>query len=135
MPKHTLTIEHDEREELIIEADIRIMANQMRGSRFWCEMVNSGVPLHIRRGAIRAAWDSLVGNLDEVTDYNARGGLLRDHDALQAREAMYLRMHDKGFSYPEIGKAFGVSHSTVIPAVRRRKLARSQRKETQGQAA
>lgn len=46
-------------------------------------------------------------------------GECRDHEVVAARDEIYVRLHDAGFSYRKIGLLFGKTHKIVSRGVRR----------------
>jgi hypothetical protein len=93
------------------------------------------IPLNIERAALKAAVACGVRDLDNVMQRNARGNLTKNYTHADARGAMYSHMQERGYSYPEIAKAFNVGHPGVIEAVHRHRAKTSTHIETKGEAA
>lgn len=81
--------------------------------------IESGHPLYLR---LVAACEAESVDWRELVRYPGRQ-ICRKHHITKAREAVILRLRATGMSYPEIATVLNTAHTTILSAMRRRKVA------------
>lgn len=69
------------------------------------------------RGLLAPVADVLRSHNVTVFEACGRG---RTSKVVKARHAAWSLLRERGFSYPEIGRIWGVDHSSVLTALRKR---------------
>lgn len=79
--------------------------------------------LSLPKWNVARAMDACSGHgttIEEITQRGPGGTLKKKRTVVLWRAAIFLDMRNTGMSYPEIADAFGLQHSTVIAALKRK---------------